>query len=483
MLGFILAAAAVLTAVVLTRTFLLHPPIYTKDVPPLEKDEVPAEVLARLAGAVQIPTVSHTRYEDTDFSAFDAYIDYLQKAFPLFHEHCSLTRVNEYGLVYCWNGKDSSLLPMMLTAHYDVVPLSPDSEQDWKYPGFSGEVAEGRVWGRGTLDIKSQMIAHMEAAEKLMKEGFVPERDYLFVYGHDEEVGGMQGAQKIAEYFQQKNIRLDAVLDEGGVVLCEAMQGIRPPLALIGVAEKGYCDYEISIVGSGGHSSMPPRHTALGRMAQLICNVESHPMPARVTGIVEGMLKNIACEMGFVVRMAVANLWLFRPLLVRVLAGSPATAAMIRSTFAATMCSAGNAPNVLPAKATAVLNVRLLPGDTSAAVKAHIMALQNENLEMTMAGTQEPTDVSPMDSHAYTKLLRCVSSVFPMAITTPYLVMGGTDARKYSPVCLNIYRFTPVLITNEEKDSMHNSNESIKIEEYGRMIRFFETYLREYDKQ
>lgn len=483
MAGWILFGAfLLLVAVVLVRTFLLRPQPHGSDASALVEESAPPPALERLSGAIQIPTVSHARQEDTDFSVFDAYIAYMQEAFPLFHQRCSLERVNGYGLVYRWQGKDVSLPPLMLTAHYDVVPLATGTEKDWKYPGFSGKIAEGRVWGRGTLDIKSQMTAHMEAAESLMKEGFVPQRDCLFVYGHDEEVDGLEGALKIAEYFQQKNILLDSVLDEGGIALYEAMPGIKPPLALIGVAEKGYCDYELTTLGSGGHSSMPPNHTALGHLSRLICRVENHPMPARITGIVEGMLRNIACEMGFMVRMAVANLWLFRPLLLKVLKGSPATAAMIRTTFAATMCTASNASNVLPAKATATVNVRLLPGDTSSAVRRHILALQKEPVEIAMSGTDEPSEISPMEGPAYERLLRCVNSVFPMAIATPYLVMGGTDARKYSALCRNIYRFTPALITNEEKDSMHNINESIRVEEYGRMIRFFELYLREYDK-
>jgi carboxypeptidase PM20D1 len=430
--------------------------------------------------------VSSPDYAATGFTPFREFIAFLAEAYPGFHRACELTRINDYALIYRWRGSNPSLPPMILTAHYDVVPVEAGTEEAWTHPGFSGAVAEGRVWGRGTLDIKSQLTAHMEAAEALMAQGFVPQRDFYFIYGQDEETGGRNGALKAAEYLAAQGVRAEGLLDEGGFVVSGVIRGIKCPLALIGVAEKGFCNYEITVEGEGGHSSMPPAHTALGKAALLVCALEKHPLPARLTPPVLGMLRNIAGEMGFMVRMAVANLWLFRPLLLGILAKNPATNAMIRSTFAATMAKASDAANVLPQKAKITVNVRLLGGDTTDQVAAYIQetaraASPSMALSIVKQTPAEPSQVSPADSRVYRYLAGLVGELYPQAITTPYLVMGGTDARKYYNICDNVYRFTPVLITDEEKNTTHNTNESITTANYSRMIHFFKRFIQGFD--
>jgi carboxypeptidase PM20D1 len=477
----VLAVIIVLVAVVLARTFAFNPP-RSGPVTPYDPGEVDEAVLARLSKAISIPTVCAQNYDDTNFAPFDEYIDFIQNAFPLFHEKTELTRVNRYALVYRWRGADSGLLPLMLTAHYDVVPVEAGTEDAWKYPGFSGQVAEGRIWGRGTLDIKSQMIAHMEAAEALMREGFTPQRDFLFVYGQDEEIGGMAGASKVVERFIQEGVRLEGVIDEGGFVVSGVIKGVSAPLALVGVAEKGLCNYQLSLAGAGGHSSMPPPHTALGELAKVLTNIEKRPLPTRLTPPTLELLRSIAGEMGFVTRMAAANLWLFRPVLLKALTGNPATNALVRTTFAATMARASDAANVLPQRVQATVNVRLLPGDTVAGVAAYLKeAGGNPDLGVEHPLAAEPSKTSPTDSAVYQKIAQRVQSLLPGVIVTPYLVTGGTDARKYYPVSDNIYRFTPLLVSNEEKDAVHNTNESVSVENYGRMIVFFRQLIETFD--
>ncbi|GHU84721.1 peptidase M20 [Spirochaetia bacterium] len=477
----IVAALLALTvAVVLIRTCAFKPPVSPQQTAPQESGDVAPEVLARLSRAIAIPSVSTQIYEDTDFAPFDAFIAFLQESYPLFHKTTELTRINTYALVYHWKGQNPSLKPVMLTGHYDVVPVEAGTEGDWKYPAFSGEVAEGRIWGRGTLDMKNQLIAHLEAAESLMKKGFVPHRDFYFVYGHDEEVGGGNGAGKVSEYFAEKGLRFEGILDEGGLVVSNVIKGVRPPLALIGLGEKGFCNYKLTFDGEGGHSSMPPPHTALGNAAKFLTIVEGHPLPARLTPPVLGMLRNIAGEMGFAVRMAVSNLWLFRPLLLKILSGSPSTNAMIRTTFAATMAKASDAANVLPLKAEVTINARLLSGDTVESVASYLKtlgsALQFTVEEITPA---EPSAISPASGAIYEHIKATIAEIYPNALTTPYLVMGGTDSRKYYNVCGHIYRFMPVQVTNDEKNTMHSTNESISIANYGRMIRFFERFIEQ----
>ncbi|MDR1411520.1 MAG: M20/M25/M40 family metallo-hydrolase, partial [Spirochaetaceae bacterium] len=447
-----LSLFACLVAAVLISTLLFRPPRGRAGAEPYDPGEIPGEVLGRLTKAISLPTVCTQDYTGTDFAPFEEFIAFLSEAYPLFHKTCALERVNSYALVYRWRGADPSLLPMMLTAHYDVVPVEAGTEAGWKYPPFSGAVAEGRVWGRGTLDIKSQITAHMEAAETLMRRGFAPKRDFYFVYGQDEEIGGRNGAYKTADYFAERGIRFEGVLDEGGFAVSGVIKGVAAPLALIGVAEKGFCNYELTLEGEGGHSSMPPAHTALGNAARLIAAIESRPLPARLTAPALRLLRNIAGEMGFAVRMAVANLWLFRPLILKILTANYVTNAMVRTTFAATMASAGSAANVLPRKAQAVVNVRLLPGDSVAGVAAYFEAIAGK-LKLPIAiralAAQEPSRLSPAEGTVYRRLVALIDEVFPGVISSPYLVMGGTDARKYYKVCDHVYRFTPMLVTDE----------------------------------
>jgi carboxypeptidase PM20D1 len=437
--------------------------------------------IARLARAISIPTVNHADTSETDFGAFDEFLRFLPEAFPLFHEKLTLERVGGYSLLYHWpgrraeDGRGPAKLPVLLMAHYDVVPADGAG---WEHPPFSGEVSGGFVWGRGTLDIKSQLTAHMEAVEALIRRGFTPDRDIYFAYGHDEETGGDQGADKIAALLADRGLRFDGVLDEGGLVVTGALAGVDSPVALIGLAEKGRADFEITVRGRGGHSSMPPASTALGRLAEVICRVERHPMPTRLTKPVLEMLNSVSREMGFFVRLAVKHLWLFGGLLKKILAKSPETNSMIRTTFAATMAKASDASNVLPLSARACINVRLLEGDTIDSVTAYLKKLAGGiPIEIHVPAGAEATPASPTDGAFYSALAALIGERFPGALIAPYLMSGGTDSRKYSPVCDRIYRFTPIQVTNEEKDTVHNVNERISVEGYLGMIKFFETFI------
>ncbi|MDR1788057.1 MAG: M20/M25/M40 family metallo-hydrolase [Treponema sp.] len=435
------------------------------------------EALARFGGAIALPTVSNVDYAKTDFAPFDAFKAYLKGAFPLFHKRTELTVVNNYALVYRWKGRDAGALPLLLCAHYDVVPVEAGTETAWTHPPFSGAAAEGRVWGRGALDVKCQITAQMEAAEGLMAAGFIPPRDIYFAYGHDEEVGGAEGAQKIAERFAAQGLRFEGVLDEGGSVITDAIKGARCPLALIGIAEKGHASYLLTVTDKGGHSSTPPAHSALGRLARLIVRVEGHPLPRRLTPALRAMLVGIKDALGGGFRLAVGAPGLFKPVILKALAKTPATNALTRTTFALTMAKASDAPNVLPQQAQALVNVRLLHGDSSESVRRYIEKLVGREATVQVILPHEPSKVSPADSGVFIKLKALVSEVFPGAIAAPYLVTGGTDARKYYAVSDNVYRFTPAQLSTQEVQTMHNTNESLSIENYGKMILFYRRFV------
>ncbi|MCL2889080.1 MAG: M20/M25/M40 family metallo-hydrolase [Eggerthellaceae bacterium] len=478
-LGAVLALLVVLVAVVLVRSFSFKAPTRADaSLPDRQPQAMSPEALQRLQAAIRIPTVSFTEYETMDFEAFRAFKTLLRESFPLFHQTTSLEEINEFGLVYRWQGSDAGLAPMAFMAHYDVVPVEPGTEDDWLQPPFSGAIADGEIWGRGSLDIKSQLLAYLEAAEKLIGAGFVPSRDLYFCFGHDEEVGGHVAASPIVECLQARGIAFESVLDEGGLVITGAMKGIERPLGLIGIAEKGHVDYMISVFGEGGHSSMPPRHSALGLASRLVVAIEDHPMPLRLTPSVEAMLRNIAGELGFPLRMAISNLWLFRPLLLNILSKDPTTNALVRSTCAATMAQASNAHNVLPQVASVNINVRLLPGDSSADVLAHIERLAArlgiERFKIELAMCNEASETSEIGTPFLKTLTQLLLEFYPSALVTPYLVMGGTDARYYSALSSQVYRLTPTHITDKQRDLVHNSNERLDLANYFRMIEFYE---------
>eukprot|EP00770_Monocercomonoides_exilis_P003933 MONOS_3914.1-p1 / transcript=MONOS_3914.1 / gene=MONOS_3914 / organism=Monocercomonoides_exilis_PA203 / gene_product=peptidase / transcript_product=peptidase / location=Mono_scaffold00097:29380-30858(+) / protein_length=492 / sequence_SO=supercontig / SO=protein_coding / is_pseudo=false len=467
------------------------------------------EMIKRLQGAIQIRTVSNANYEETDLKPFDDFVEYVGKTYPLLHKSLEFTRVNTYGLVYKWNGTSKKMLPILFTSHYDVVRVEPGTESLWKYPCFSGQVAEGRFWGRGTLDDKSQVIAHMESIEKLLKEDFKPDRDIYFAFGFDEEVGGKQGATNIAKYFHSKGIRFDGVYDEGGFVVQGVIPGVKSPIAVVGVAEKGAANFEISVKSPGGHSSMPPQHTAIGILSSCITKLEAHPRPAVLTSVVRELLENICIEMGLMVKVAVANLFLFEPVIKSILGKNESTNSIIRTTFAATMMKGSEQPNMLPQHATAIVNCRILPTDSAKNAQNYIervigatssdsdCSLKNSSSSASSSSTtitttttssknatgmsitvrpilaEEPSPVSPTNCKAYERLVNSIGKVFPGVITSPFLVMGGTDGAKYYLVSDNVYRFTPMLVSNRDKETLHSTNESLTLENYSRMIAFF----------
>ena len=480
----VLTALIALVVVVLVRTISFKPPQASSAAPDWQPQELAPDVIERLQAAIQIPTVSWSSYDDFEYAQFERFGEYLKTAFPLFHEQTQLERINEYGLIYRWPASSSPnqaepLLPCAFLAHYDVVPVEAGTEDDWHQPAFSGAIVDDVIWGRGTLDIKSQLLAYLEAAEQLIHEGFQPNRDFYFCFGFDEEVGGSKGAKAIVEHFLDKGIRFESVIDEGGMVITGAMKGVNPPLALIGIAEKGHVDYKITVEGQGGHSSMPPQHTALGLAARLITYIENNPMPARISPAVEQMLRNVSGEMGFVVRMAISNLWLFRPLLLGILAKGAVTNAMARTSCAATMAQASDAPNVLPQTATININVRLLPGDTIADVQRHLEALalqagiKPEAFKIEPQLANEASATSRTDVPFFRALEKLIGKYYPGAITTPYLVMGGTDARYYTPLSEQVYRFMPAHVADEDRSLMHNTNERLSTVNYYRMTAFF----------
>ncbi len=470
----ILVIVLFIAAFVLVRTITFGKALELAD--PVELPEVDGAVIAEhLAAVLRHATISNMDPAQTDYQPFADLRRELERMYPRTHAALRLDLVNRHSLLYTWQGRDPSLAPVLLTSHQDVVPVDPASRDEWKYAPFEGRVADGYVWGRGSLDTKNTLIASLEAVEYLLKTGYQPERTIYLGYGHDEEVGGHQGAAQIAGRLQANGMQLEALLDEGGAILPGAVPGVAGPVAAVGVSEKGYLSMELRVEGRGGHSSMPPPHTAIGVLSRALTRLEAAPMPLRM-GTLMVMFRSLAPYLPLGLRASFANQWLFGAGLRKRLTSVARTNAMVRTTTAITMIHGGIKDNLLPAQVSAVVNFRLMPGDRVADVVEFARKAAADDavqIHLPEGGQWEASPVSPIDSPAAKILVKTIGQVYPEAVTAPYLVSGATDSRYYVDICPNVYRFSPMLISGEDLGTIHANNERIAISSLERMVQFY----------
>ncbi len=428
----------------------------------------------KLSKAIQIQTIGYKDKTKNDYSQFEKFHQMLQEEFPLLHKNLERTVINKYSLLYKWAGNNSCGKPALYMAHIDVVPVSKSSYSDWKEDPFSGAIKDGFLWGRGSLDTKNTLICAMESVERLLEQGFVPKEDIYLAFGHDEETGGNDGATNIATHLEKQGILIDYILDEGGVIATNSIAGISEPVAVVGIGEKGYLDATVTIRGEGGHASMPPKHTALGQVSKLINSMEENQMPMKLLSPVEGFLKTVGPKMGIINRVILANLWLFKPLFMKIFSKSNMGNALLRTTTAATMSSASVAANVLPKYASVTFNFRIALGDSIEAVVNHInKQAKDMEVDILIGQHKEPSIISSADSVGYKRIRDTIWEVFGSVLVAPYVVLAGTDSVKYESICTNIYRFAPVKVTKEEIATIHNTNERISLENIERCLSFY----------
>lgn len=471
---FVLTVVVILIAVLIGRALSAGSmQIAEPAAPALTIDRAPA--LGRLARAIQFQTVS---YENRAAGGeHEAFVAWLAEAYPRVHASLRREVVNGKSLLFTWSGSDPALAPVLLMGHYDVVPVEPGTESKWEQPPFSGAVSGGYIWGRGTIDDKTSVIAMLESADLLLGEGFRPKRTVFFSFGHDEEIGGHEGAEQVARLLASRGVKLDAVFDEGGVIMLRS--SLTPkPLALVGIAEKGSASVELLAAGRGGHSSMPPPRTQVGVIAAAVDRLQSHPFRAGVRGATAEFFRWLAPELPFGKRVVMSNLWLFRPLLEAQAKESYSLNAMLRTTTAPTIIEGGVKENVIPSQARAVVNFRILPGDTASSVTEHVrMTIDDANVKLRVADHQDPSPVSDPRARPFRTIQRTISQVRPGTVVAPYLVVGATDARYFTPLTPNIYRFIPVPMTEPDLERFHGTNERIAVDDYFEAIRFYRTLI------
>ncbi len=442
----------------------------------VEKIPIDEEGIARFAQAIQIPTVSQPSSIDT--VAFKKLADFIRKNYPLVDSLLEKESISKYSFVFKWQGKNTKLKPLLLMAHMDVVPVEKNSLDEWSRPPFSGAIEDGFIWGRGTMDDKLGGFGLLEAVSLLLEVDYRPQRTVYLAFGQDEEVGGVNGAKRIAANFKKQGIEFEFILDEGGLVVEDAMPGLGKPLAMIGVAEKGYTTLELTAeLKEGGHSSMPPKETAIGLLSNAILTLQNKPFPSKIDGATESLFRYAGPEMSLFFKVLFANLWCTESLLKSRLANIPATSAMIRTTIAPTMLRGGFKENVLPTKATATVNFRIIPGETVASVMDYVRArIDDERVVVSQPEGNfgdNPSEVSSTESFGFQVIQTTIKQLFTDAVVAPSLVIGATDSRHFSKVSANIYRFLPIQIPKEDTKRFHGIDERVSVENFKQAIRFY----------
>lgn len=457
-------ALVVLVAVILVRTFMFTPP-------PIEKEDkinfdIDADLVAQhLAEAVRIRTVSPPEPERRKYQPFNDFLAWAEITYPELHK-LEKTLIKEHTLLFKWPGTNPNLKPILLAAHYDVVPVVPGTEESWTHPPFDGVIVEGQVWGRGSLDDKSGVIVMMEAATHLLKQNFKPERTIYFSFDHDEELGGIEGAAGVVALFQEQGVQCAWSIDEGSFILKDLYPGMDVPVASINVAEKGYLSLNLVARGDSGHSSMPSKNASIFLLAEAINRLRDNPIPGGLEGVSLEAMDSIARHGSFMSRLFFANRWLFQGAIEKELSKIEFTNATLRTTTAPTILSAGIKDNVLPGTATATVNFRLHPRDTpEGVIEAVRQIINNDRIEISRWGHERnATDISSTEGLGFQTIAKVSRQIFGPLVVIPGMTMAGTNSSLYTAIADDAYRINLLLLGPEDVAFFHGTNERISID-------------------
>ncbi len=440
-------------------------------------------IIKHFSDIINFKTFSHDNGTEEQIAPFHALGAYLEITYPGIHSHMIRRDIPGGSIMYKWPAKKPILPPYAILAQMDVVPVG--NEADWTHPPFDGYTDGETIWGRGVNDDKCAVGASLEACEELISQGFEPNRDIYLLFGHNEEdvTCKHSGARMMAQILEDEHVELEFVWDEGGAIIIDPPLGLKVPTAMIGLAEKGFSDLKITISGEGGHAAEPPAHTSLADLGSLLSLIQAHPMPPKLLPSVEEMLKVFGQNSDGALGFALRHLNLFRPLVLYILGKNNLTSAMVRSTIVPTICKVGTASNVLPQTSSAVLNVRLLPGDTVNDVKNHISSLAKklhleDKLNIEVLSCNEPVRETDMNAPTYQILSDVFQTQFKGVNIAPYLVTGATDSREYAKVAKEIFRIYPFKLTQAELSTMHSVDENIKIESYLFGIECYKDFIK-----
>ncbi len=470
----VLLLLVLITGIIVFRTLQVSHEM--PDVEQVRYDDIDVHgAVKRLSQGLQFRTISTQELSFLYRPEFDFFLDFVVDSYPGIHRTFKREIVNGYTILYKWEGRYAELPAAMFQGHYDVVPVEPGTEDDWTYPPFAGTVAEGFVWGRGAIDDKSGIFSYLEAFEYLIEQGYEPERTIYLALNHDEEIGGRNGARKVADLLLEREIDIDFLVDEGMPVVEEILEGLEHPIAMIGVAEKGYVSVELEIHKEGGHSSMPPRESTIGSLSIAIINLKENPMAGRFVGLLRETFHPIVPDLPFIYRMALSNLWLFGGIIEDRLGYIPHTNAALRTTTSPTMFNAGIKENVIPQTARAVINFRIHPSDSVSEVVEFVRStIENDQISVrVLEGAREPSPISSSTSEPYLAMKHSIHQSFEGVPVAPAMFLAATDARHFPEVTDNLLRFRPIRARPEDRGRIHGTDERIGIDNFGEMITFY----------
>lgn len=430
-----------------------------------------AESLARL---IRLETVSGP--DTSGDGKFHAFRELLKETFPALFSCAEYTEFTDEAVLR-WKGKDPFAQPDLYMNHHDVV----EAAGAWSHGPFSGETAEGRLWGRGTLDDKGGLWAMLQAADELAAEGYVPPRDIWFSSASTEESTG-RGAEEIARWFEEKGVRFRVCLDEGGFIMDEPIKGAKGRFAMIGVGEKGCADLKFIARSRGGHASMPPKNTPLVRLGRFMAEADKqHIFPAHLNPAVCEMLRRFAPYIKGRRADILARPESFRHLLIPALGQlSPAAGALIRTTVAFTMAGGSDGANVLPAEAWVVANMRYSHHQgQEGSLEAIRKLAEKYDVEMEVLDPGNPSGLTDYTGEGYARIRRAVETVFPGVVPVPYLLSGASDARFFDRISDHTLRFLPFFADDQQLSSIHGVDENVRLEDLVPAVAFYQALMRE----
>ena len=472
------AAVAVLAVILVANAVRLKPTPVPDPLPPADETGDDAAV-ERFREMLRCPTVWGLHDPEADRSSFDGFVPLLRRLYPRVFDELELELVDGYGISLLWKGADRDLAPVVLMAHHDVVGAEAS---EWTHDPFAADIADGAVYARGAVDTKCIWAGLLEAAKRLLAEGFAPPRDVYLFSSNTEEDGGDTTPHMVERLVERGRVPY-MVLDEGGAVIDNPPLGVKGQIAVVGVAEKGVFNARIATSAEGGHAAMPSLEDATAKLVSGLDALQKNPPASKLSAPVAAMLRELAARGGFGLRLVFGNLWLFRPLVARIMQGGSETAAMVRTTYALTQLEGSPAHNVIPRQARATVNVRVDPGEDVDAAFARIKERFDDATAYELFEVSEPSPIAPFDGDpAFEYLRRVIASAYPDAGIAPYVQTSCSDARHFHRVCPRTYRFAGILFAGDTRSRIHGRDERLDVEAYKRGVGFYIQLIRHLDR-